>query len=494
MGYAKPIQHCLIIEKEIDDMGEARNKGSFEDRQKEALKRNKRKLVELMGDRDPQSSEYLRAGIAPFLALMSADKWQRRRASILDALNGIQLTGKLATARPIRVREDEIGWYLFLCEQSLDDPLCMDVSQTARIAPFFAGIGSKWQFAHRVTGLDKKIREILHKAKKTPDGLIFEILVALSYAEKDWDVELLDEKPPSKSPDMVVRKDEVEIYVECKRLERRTSYAERERNDFLIIWDAATDTLWNKQQWVWFKGVFHVEPSSLPRDFLAKIFNEKLPIGQGETLIYDGVEATIYARQIDKFAAQNHLKDWQVKMHSAALSTLLGGDWAPLNSSVSIAQLVKPAYVNGCEAPILGGYIQEMNWACGFTRDFDSEISLNKKSKDITSLLADAISQVPSDKASIIHIAAETMEGPEVERIRTQKIIESMSQLSPGKPLLSVRFHRLQANQTVDKLWEMDETVQKFQPSDLPDTQFVTSAVVPTTVEQRDGAHWDLYP
>ncbi|MGO2767017.1 hypothetical protein [Pseudomonas taetrolens] len=476
-------------------MGQARNKGSFEQRKKEALKRDKRKLVEIMGSpSDPESEQNLRAGIAPFLALMSPEKWQRRRASIIESLNSIGMPEKLAESKPIRVRADEIGWYLFLCEQALDDPLCMDVSQIARTAPFFAGIGSKWHAADRVVGLDKKIREILHKYKKNPDGLLFEILVALSYAEKGWDVELLDEKPPLKSPDMVVRMDGIEIFIECKRLERRTSYAEKERTDFLHIWDSARDVLWKKQQWVWFKGVFHVEISSLPKDFLAKIFDETLPLGNSESLIYDGVEAKIYARLIDKVTVKKHLLDNRVKMNSAALSTLIGGDWAPVNSAVTMAQLIKPSYVNGCEAPTLGTYVEEIDWACGFTRDFDSEISLNKKAKDITSLLTDAISQIPEDKPSIIHIAAETLEGTEVERIRSEKVIESMSKLDPGKPLLSVRFHRLQANQNVDKLWEMDETVQKFQPDGLPDAWFVECAVLPITAETRDGAHWDLYP
>ncbi len=77
------------------------------------------------------------------------------------------------------------------------------------------------------------MREVLHKHKKNPDGLIFEILVALSYAAKGWEVEMLEQQLPAKSPDMRVRKGDVEIYVECKRLDRRTSYAEQERNDFL---------------------------------------------------------------------------------------------------------------------------------------------------------------------------------------------------------------------------------------------------------------------
>lgn len=475
-------------------MGEARRRGAFEERKKAAIKRNKMKLVSLIGGGDPQCDKDLRAGIAPFLRLMSADKWQRRRGDILDAIRNIEQGVELERAKPIRVREDEIGWYLFLCEQAMDDPLCMDVSQVARAAPFFAGIGTRWQYANNVVGLENKIREILHKAKSNPDGPIFEILVALSYAAKGWSVELLERQPQAKSPDMVVRKDGLEIYVECKRLERRTSYAERERDDFLKLWDAAKHILWEKQQWLWFRGVFHVEVSSLPTDFLANIFQHALPIGHGEVLVYQGDEATIHARLIDRYAVWSHLEHWQVKTNSPMLSHLLGGDWAPMNSSVSMAHLVKLAHVNGCDAPALGTYIQEMNWACGFTRDFDSEASLDKKAKDVLGLVTEAVAQVPSYKASIIHVAAETMEGKQVERLRTQKVMASIPALAVGKPLLAVRFHRFQANQTIDKLWEFDETVERFQVDGFCDDDLPLNVVTPDSTEMRSGSHWEIYP
>lgn len=476
-------------------MGEARRRGTSESRKKDAIKRNKAELVRSLGGNDPLAEKDLRAGITPFLNLMSAEKWKRRKENILESLKAIPQGVELEKSRPIRVKEDEIGWYLFLCEQALEDPLCMEVSQVARAAPFFSGIGSRWKYANHVIGIEKKIREILHKANKSPDGLIFEILVALSYAAKGWDVELLETKPPAKSPDMVVRKDGLEIFVECKRLERRTSYAERERDDFLRLWDAAKHLLWENHQWVWFKGTFHVEVSALPIDFLTKIFETTLPIcSSGELLVFDGAEATIHARLINKYAVWHHLKTWQVKTNSPMLSHLLGGDWAPRNSSVSMAHLVKLAYVHGCDAPVLGAYIQEMDWACGFTREFDSQISLEKKAKDITGLLTEAISQVPSDRPSVIHIAAETMEGTEVERLRTQKVMASIPALALEKPVLGVRFHRFQANQVIDKLWEFDETVERFQVTGFPDDEIPLCVVAPESTELKHGAHWEIYP
>ena len=88
-------------------------------------------------------------------------------------------------------------------EQALDDPLCLEVNQAARALPFFVGIGERLQYANRVSGLGGKIEDVLTKYKSDPDGLIFEILVALSYAASGWEVQFLDEQPPRKTPDFV---------------------------------------------------------------------------------------------------------------------------------------------------------------------------------------------------------------------------------------------------------------------------------------------------
>lgn len=476
-------------------MGEARRRGTKSDRVKGAIQRNKARLLEVLGERDIEMDARLRSGIAPFIERLGPEEWASRRSNLLAVLNSYPKGVDLATTASVRVQEDEIAWYLFLCEQALDDPLCMDVNQVARAAPFLAGIGDKWCYANNVVGLDKKIDEVLRKYKKEPDGALFEILVALAYAEAGWDVELLDEQPQAKTPDMRVTKDGLELFIECKRLSRRVGYAEKERNDFLKLWDAAKNVLMQKRQWLWFKGDFHVDVASLPEAFLADIFASALPINAGESLIYDGPEATIWARLIDQHAVQEHLAEYRVKTNSPMLNKLLGGDWAPLNSSTTIIKIAKISHVVGCEASVLGGYVDEIDWACGFTRDFDSEVSLDKKAKDITKHLSEAIKQVPSDKPSVIHIAAETLEGKQVERIRTSKVMAKIPDFIVDKPVLGVRFHRFQANQTINDLWEFDETVERFERDGLPlDDLIPLNVVVPKSTEMRSGSHWELYP
>lgn len=474
-------------------MGEAGRRGTYEERRRAAIKRDKEMLLKKFGGVDERFVAAMEAGLKPFLERLTEDGWRDRRTQVLEHLRSRPEVQELENAQPVRVQVDEIGWYLFLCEQTLKDPMCVDVSQQQRILPFFVAIGERWKYAPSVKGMEQKIDELLTKFKSNPDGLIFEILVALAYAEHGWDVELLEETPLSKTPDMVVRKDGRELYVECKRQSRRAAYSEVERKDFLRLWDACVEVLVENKQWVWLKGVFHVETSSLPTNFLAEILQGSLPLENGEKVIYDKTEATIHARLIDQRVVQHHMDQYKVKINSPSLSSLLGGDWAPMNSAVTIAHAVKVSHVIDCEVPVLGTYIDEIGWACGFTREYDSEISIDKKARDVTNLLSKAVKQVPGDKPSIIYVAAETLEGKDVERVRTEKVMKTIPLFVTEKPVIAVRFHRFLSNQRTNKLFEFDETLEKFQIDGAVLDDIPSGVVVPSDTEIVKGSHWEVY-
>lgn len=477
-------------------MGEARRRGSREQREVEAIKRNKRDLAMEMGlldDRDPMH-QALKAAFKAFMDRMTPEQWQQRRAAVLDHLKSRGNSPQLAEAKPIRVREDEMSWYLFLCEQAISDPMCTDESQSQRILPFFAGLGARWQYAHRVAGIERKLDELLKEHRKQPDGLFFEVLVALAYAEAGWDVTFIEEGS-GKTPDMRVVRAGQEYIVECKRMSRTTDYSERERNQFLRLWDAGKHVLVDKGQWVWFKGTFHVDPADLPENFLRDLWQASLPIGLGERVLIDSEKATIKARLIDQDGVRRHMRDFTVKANSAMLTRVIGGDWAPENAAVTLLPLLQISHVKGCEAPELGMYAEQVGFACGFTRDFDSETSIDKRAKDVKKLLSDAVEQVPRDKPSIIHLAAETMEGAEVEHRRTEKLLAGMPDFDfKGAPVALVRFHRIQAHQRATIQFELDETVDTLHATDIDVSGIPRMVVAPRSTPMVPGTHWELYP
>lgn len=476
-------------------MGEARRRGSREQRAAEAIKRNKKALMEHLGRRsDDPFDGALKVALDAFLSRLTPEQWRLRRAAVLDSLNSRLDGDNLAEAQSIRVREDEMGWYLFLCEQAINDPFCTDESQSQRILPFFAGLGFRWQHAHSVIGIERKLDEMLLDYRKQPDGHFFELLVALSYAQAGFHVEFINEVRGTKTADMRVSKGDEEYFVECKRMARTADYSEKERNEFLRLWENGKDLLVENRQWIWFKGTFHVEPTTLPDNFLRDIWASALPIGLGERTLLDNEQAIIKARLIDRAGVHEHMRKFKVKANSASLTRLIGGDWAPEDAPTTMIQMVERSHVNGCEAPSLGIYVENVGFACGFTRAFDSEISIEKKARDIRKLLSEAVAQVPADQPSIIHLAAETMEGKDVERRRNEKLAASMPGFNfNGAQVQLVRFHRLQAHQRADIAFELDETVDDLfavtgRRPDVP-----RMVVAPQGTAMKRGAHWDIY-
>ena len=473
-------------------MGQARRRGLYEKRKAEAIKKNKSLLVQALGGGlDADVADALRSGIVPFLNLIPDSDQASRRKNIIDYLETVHVGPKLEEANSIRYREDEIFWYLFLCEQALDDPLCIDLSQAARILPFFVGIGDRWKYHQNIKGLENKLKEIVGVERANPDGLIFEVLVALSYASTGWDVELLQAKPPQKSPDLLVTKGDQRFFVECKRQSRRSDYAEKERNEFLRRWDNVAELLMKNKQWLWFKCEFHCEVSTLPDDFFVSVFSQNLPLKESEKEIYNGIEATIFAKEINSSRVQEQLKYSRIKQNSPTLIALLTDDQLLSPSQTSIKMVTKNSFITGCEIFALGSYINEINWACGMTRTFTSEISISKKARDGKNLLVDAVKQVPSDTPSIIHIAFETLEGDEVELKRTQKILASIPGFVTGKPVQCVRIHRFQPNISVDHIYDFDETIESYEHNVDAIPGLPKAVVLPTNIELRKGAHWN---
>ena len=132
-------------------MGQARLRGSHGERRREAIKLLNAPLIDSLGD--PDRINALRAGLKIFMDRLPPDKWRSRRAAVLDQLKARPQAEELVNATSIRVQEDEIAWYLFLCEQALEHPGCTDVSQSQRTLPFFAGIGARAHYAAHVKGL-----------------------------------------------------------------------------------------------------------------------------------------------------------------------------------------------------------------------------------------------------------------------------------------------------------------------------------------------------
>lgn len=446
--------------------------------------------------------EAIKCGLQLFQKHLSENEWEKRRNKIIAKLK--QLSNNrdfLNKNTAIRVQEDESAWYMFLAEQALNEPYVTDTSQSQRILPFWASIGARASYANKVIGLDEKVKDALFKYKAEPDGTIFEICVALAYAEIGWIVEFIPEES-KKTPDMRISFDNHEFYVECKRFNRVTDYSQQERNDFLTIWQEAVGVIIKNSQCIWLNCKFYEEISSLPKSFLADILRSKLPVSkEKETLLHNSSSAIINARLIDINHVNAYLNKNYVKWNSPFLTHLLGKEWAPENASVTtLLGVTCTSEIQNCDIPILGTFIDQVNFAAGITREFLSPQSIEKKAKEINTKIKEAIKQIPLNKQGVVHIMAETLEGAEVERRRSEKL-EGLT-IKTGKSIISAQLHRVQCHQRVNMSFEIDETVTsipiegdsssilKNLPLPLP-----SQVIIPRTQDAvyHKGEHWNIY-
>lgn len=478
-------------------MGEARSRGTPDQRREHARARDLAALKEALGGGDASVEARIRSGLGLFLGRITPDEWTARRAAIARALREKTAMHRgaepsIADAPVLRLQDDEIAWYLYLCEQAVEAPMCLELAQAQRCVPFVACLGASSDLATKISGFQRKLDELLSTYKTNPDGILFELLVALAYAKKGWDVEFIEETGAGKTPDFRARRGAREIHVECKRHDRRTRYSDDERQAFLEMWEPASRRLRANGQWLWMHVGFREEVHELSPSFLADLLTERLPLQGEEATFLDNEQALVRARRIDRQRVTAHLRDFRVKDGSPSIRRLLGGDWAPDDAAVTIIMKARHSIVSPCEVPALGRYVDDIAFASGITREFLSAASIEKKARDITKALSEAVKQLPDDGESIIHVACETMEGALVEERRSQKVLERIQSFVAGKPVAEVRLHRIHAHSRSDLLFELDERVDHFRAGWARRDPHVPEHVfLPEGSSLIDGNPWD---
>ncbi|WP_371880035.1 hypothetical protein [Caballeronia sp. S22] len=386
--------------------------------------------------------------------------------------------------------EDRIAWYLYLCELAISNPYSLPTYYSSRVLPFFSAIGSKLTFRDAVEGFQEKLDETMSKRRRDPDGHVFEMLVALSYAESGWYVEFIPEGP-EKTPDLRVKQGEVELLVECKRQSSLSDYAGREEATWRRHWERAVGRILSNRQWVWFDVVVHKELHLLPDDWFDSRLARLLPLAQAESGSSDEA-ATIRVRVIDKKPLHEDLQWSFVKAFGSKLRHLLGQDWVGENAVTSL--LVEGKFAKTADDGVFSKFYDAVYWATGATFACDAENSIETKARDVKSLVARAVAQLPEDAMSIVHVGLETLEGPGVEDRRMRKVIPSLEQMTRMKNVQGVVVHSFQPVDSVDQLVVIDEPFSDFwrRPALREHVPLMVALPAKFALTAPLGKHWEI--
>ncbi len=146
------------------------------------------------------------------------------------------------------------------------------------------------------------------------------------------------------------------------------------------------------------------------------------------------------------------------------------------------------------EGEVSNLYVDDIRNAFAIYWSCDAIETLWAKARDIRRQVFDAMQQFNTDNTAVIHIGMETFDGPEVEKQRLGKILNTIQNIDPQTTNLRWIFcHFFQAYSPPDENWIFDETVSSMSPYYAPKPPLeIRLMVVPDDADTADDmSHWE---
>lgn len=411
----------------------------------------------------------IKAAVEHFKSFMTDEQWTRRKSGVDRYFSNMTKTIVETRTKDTGQYNNRmayyakwVDWYLYLAEASSVSGHSLDEAQWSRVKPFFQKIGSSIELLKSVAGADQRIVSMLHGKDNNADSVLFELIVAIAYAERGWQVEFIPEiKGGPKTPDFKAVRGADTVFVECKRLQKVTDYSEEERQAWLLQWKDLLPELIKIGKPIVVSVCFKEELSVIkPRAVLNQF---RLAI-EKNVISIESPELDLRLQPIDYPNLFDYLSKYSVKFPSAQLNSLIDFNWEPHASYTMVMDAKFRTMYDG--GSILNRFVELVGriycarWEC------TAEASIDKKAKDVKGLLAKAVAQAPVDAKTIVHIAFETLHGPEVEFKRDWKICELVDSYDYGQKDIGCVFcHAMQPAVLPDGYIEFAETTRFFDRS-----------------------------
>ncbi len=394
-----------------------------------------------------------------FMSFLSKKDWQKRKANIEN-----NIAVKFRTTEPftepltggtlIVVKDDIIGWYLYLVDMLINEPHKYEYFQGARVIPIFKRFGIDLDILKNIEGVNIRMRELLRKRRSEADALLFEMLTALLWAKNGYQVAFIPEENGEKTPDLLAKANGKIFNIECKRQSKTSDYTYKETKKRQSMVSHIGEILLERN--ILLDIVFHVELETLSDTFLKDLLYDKLKTANSGNIISNEI-VTINLSFVDISFIKKHLESNFVKHNSPMLNKLIG-EKSVDNKSFTCGLFAHFFRVG--EGEVNNLYISDIQNAYGIYWGCDAKEALWAKARDIKNQLYKAMKQFKSENTAIIHVGVETYDGPEVEKTRLIKINQTIEKIKPENTSLRWVFcHFFQSYSPPNQDWVFDETV-----------------------------------
>ncbi len=425
----------------------------------------------------------LKKCVAWFKTLIADAEWTSRRAEIAkrfyQSLVG-ELDDPMGIGRFFDGR-DKFGWYLFFGEAFTDHPWNYEVTFGCRVVPIFAAIGRNLDLLLKIDGFSDKAKRLFGADKSQPNGPLFEFLVAAAYARAGAKVSFRREEPgQAKTYDLDVLLKGKKWAVECKRLEAG-EYTEKERLRMRELWVPASLSLVRAGRSCILNAAFRAELKDIPDDyFLDKAVN--FSKSRRASASWDDGDVSAIISELDLRTLKDALEHSSWLYPGPQYTKMLTGRYERYDSLLVVQRVKHAANPH---------YIDDIDLAVAARWKSLSEISIEKRARDILGRLAEANDQLPTDIPGVTHIGFEALGDDVIEQRRFEKILSTARNFDRGKTALEYIYcHYFAPEASPEETWAIDETIQWIGIRETGRPLLKGSLVIPQDNEGRTGVHW----
>ena len=392
--------------------------------------------------------------------------------------------------------EDDVDWYILASELAYDVQESDSAYSSKRIYPYLQAIGAVADQLCRVPNVEAVLDKMLANNNK-PETQIFELLTASFYLKNGYEVSFLPEMSitwpdgkTKKTPDLLVKLGDIEFYVECKRADKQTKYSQSEEQAWACIWSELSLHMLKAAPWSIVDLTFHDQIADVTAVEVIKVVD--MAIKRRDGRVREGA-ISAELRSVDKRRLDDHYRRFWVRPNCPQHELLVFGD---LNSNEkrNIATIPQGIIRHGSPDSILNLFVEDVANCVGVQWRCDHEVSLNLRSRHFKSLVNAAFTQVPPDKAGVVHVFYETREGIEVEELRRAKNVDNLSAYdASGSTVLGVLVHAVN-DYPLENGYEWAETVQDFGRGHHLMKLYPKQSLMLAfgeTPEVEDATHWE---
>jgi hypothetical protein len=385
-----------------------------------------------------------------------------RQAQVFFRSHAVRMDARWPDPSELLLKSDLIASYLAQADGFLHQPASYDLTLAAHIVPFLKHIGAGLQLLRRMPGAVDRVRRLLNPKQQHPDGVLFELSVAVRYAREGFDVEFVPESSTRSADFRAGPADSTkDLHVECKRL-RASEYELREQASVRALFDPLAALIRESRLSVFVDVTFTAELVSIPPSYLA----DRVPAAIGSSLYLPGgypwrdeySEGIVREARIDSVQADTRAHGPLIV--GPKMWRLLTGEVLPSGPYHLILRGQSDErdarYVDQVD------YASVLSWHCLAPRSIDA------RARHISSLLADIDRQLATAPMGIAHIGMYAERDTLSADRRSQRNREAVGRFHARSKLIDVYLHYYLPRVSEAHSWTIDETAEGGSRLDEP--------------------------